>query len=277
MVGVAAFGAGAGGCALSEHAAAAASASAPARPGKQMKRRVILRAAVRVPVASEVPAYDRPVSSPDRDRTPIVGLGAGTHARSVLDAIRSAGRYEPIALVDDDRTKAGGEVFGVPIAAPEELERLRTVAAYGFVGIGGIRDSGPRRAAFERLLAAGFELPTILHGSAIVSPWAVIERGAHVLAGAIVNAGAKIGDGAIVNTGAIVEHDCQIGIHAHLAPGARLAGLAWVGPGAHIGVGAVLIEGIRVGAEALVGAGAVVIRNVPDGARVAGVPARPLD
>ena len=217
------------------------------------------------------------MSSPDRESTAIVGLGAGTHAKSVLEAIRSAAEYDVIALVDDDKTKAGGEISGIPISPPEELDRLHSVAAHAFVGVGGIRDSGPRRAAFERLLAAGFELPAILHASAVISPLAVVGQGAHVLAGAIVNAEAEIGDGAIVNTGAIVEHDCTIGAHAHLAPGVRLAGLAAIGPGAHVGIGAVVIEGIRVGAEALVGAGAVVVRDVPDGARVAGVPARPLN
>ena len=38
---------------------------------------------------------------------PIVGLGAGTHAKSVLEAIRSAGRFEVVALVDDDPALAG--------------------------------------------------------------------------------------------------------------------------------------------------------------------------
>ncbi|MBZ5627696.1 MAG: N-acetyltransferase [Acidobacteriia bacterium] len=44
--------------------------------------------------------------------------------------------------------------------------------------------------------------------------------------------------------------------------------------GASIGSGAVIMCGITVGADAMVGAGAVVTRDVPDGAVVAGVPAR---
>lgn len=211
-----------------------------------------------------------------RARLPIVGLGAGTHAKSVLEAIRSAGLYNVVALVDDEEAKAGGELLGVRIAIVSELEQLQREVVGAFVGIGGIGQSAPRRAAFERLLALGFELPSIMHASAVVSPWAMVGRGVQALAGAIVNAGAEIDDNVIVNTGAIVEHDCEIAPHAHLAPGVRLAGGASVGEGAHVGIGAVVIEGIRVGAGALVGAGAVVISDVPDGARVAGVPARPL-
>lgn len=44
--------------------------------------------------------------------------------------------------------------------------------------------------------------------------------------------------------------------------------------GADIGTGAVLLPGVTVGENAIVGAGAVVTQDVPDGAIVAGVPAR---
>lgn len=46
--------------------------------------------------------------------------------------------------------------------------------------------------------------------------------------------------------------------------------------GASIGSGAVILCGVTIGENAMVGAGAVVTRDVPDGATVAGVPARVL-
>jgi acetyltransferase-like isoleucine patch superfamily enzyme len=50
--------------------------------------------------------------------------------------------------------------------------------------------------------------------------------------------------------------------------------LTLVKRGASIGSGAVLLCGITIGANAMVGAGSVVTKDVPDGATVAGNPAR---
>jgi sugar O-acyltransferase (sialic acid O-acetyltransferase NeuD family) len=207
---------------------------------------------------------------------PIVGVGAGGHAKSVLEAIRSSGKFEVAALVDDDPSREGSHLLGFSVEAPGALERLRADGvARAFVGVGGFGGAG-RRDVFERLVAAGFELPQIVHASAHVSPWARLGRGTQVLARAVVNAGAEIGDDVIVNTAAVVEHDCRVADHVHLAPGALLAGLAVIGEGAHVGLGAIVLEGIRIGSEAFVAAGAVVVRDVSDGVRVAGVPAREL-
>lgn len=209
---------------------------------------------------------------------PIIGVGAGSHAKSVLEAIRSAGAFEVRAVLDDDSARDDDEILGVPVFSDRgSLQRFHSEGVrHAFVGVGGTKESGPRQHVFERLREAGFELPQIAHRTASVSPWARIGIGAQILALAVVNADADIGDGVIVNTGAIIEHDCRIGAHAHVAPGAKVAGFVTVGRGAHVGIGAVVIEGVRIGTGALVAAGAVVVGDVEDGGRVAGVPARPL-
>lgn len=47
-----------------------------------------------------------------------------------------------------------------------------------------------------------------------------------------------------------------------------------IGDGAWIGIGAIVLKGVTIGKNARVAAGAVVVRDVPEGARVAGNPAR---
>ena len=56
----------------------------------------------------------------------------------------------------------------------------------------------------------------------------------------------------------------------------RTKGGIEVGDDVWLGYGAVVLDGVRIGRGAVVGAGSVVTRSVPDGAIVAGTPARVL-
>lgn len=217
---------------------------------------------------------------PPAEVIPIVGVGAGGHARCVIDALRSVlGAHRPIELFDDDEGRHGSVVLGLPVVGALTPLRLAAAVAAGhaaFVGVGGAGDTRPRRALYDYLVAAGFDVPSVVHRSAIVSPSATIERSAQVLAGAVVNAQAQVGANALVNAGVVIGHDVVVGRHTHVASGAVVGGGATIGEGAHIGSGATILEGRTVGMGALVGSGAVVTRDVPEGVRVVGVPARPM-
>src|SRR5690349_4416499 len=121
---------------------------------------------------------------------PIVGYGAGGHARSLLEALRSGGRFVVVGLADDDPGRDGETVLGVPVAAGDgALEAFREQGVeHAFVGIGGVTSAAGRRQALGRLAAAGFALPPVVHATAAVSPWADLGAGAQVLALAVVNA-----------------------------------------------------------------------------------------
>lgn len=206
-----------------------------------------------------------------------VGLGAGGHARAVIDAIRLSGAASIVGLLDPG-APVGTEVEGARVIGNDDLlDGLRRQGVtHVFIGVGGTTSLSTRRALFERAAAAGFAFVDAIHPSAIIAASAVIGRGPAILACAVVNPGARAGDNVIVNTGAIVEHDCTIGSHTHIATGARLAGAVEVGEGAHLGIGCSVRQSIRIGDGALVGAGAVVIQDVPERTVVVGVPARVL-
>jgi sugar O-acyltransferase (sialic acid O-acetyltransferase NeuD family) len=207
--------------------------------------------------------------------TPVIGFGAGGHAKVVIEILRSMREYELVGLLDM-RIERGSNVLGVEVLGDDSMmaELKQRGIEHAFIGVGTVGDAQSRRELYEKVVSFGFQIVTAIHAAAIVSLTAQIGAGPTIMAGAIVNANAVIGDNVIVNTAAIVEHDCVIGDHVHIATGARLAGGVHVGSGAHIGIGAVVRQEIKIGEGAIVGAGAVVVRDVPPGTTVIGVPAK---
>ena len=128
------------------------------------------------------------------------------------------------------------------------------------------------------------------------------------LYGCAIGAGSRIGTFVEIQAGAVVGAHCKVQSHSFIcegvtladgvfvghgvmfindkrprsrAPGGGLAGPAdWellpigIGEDTAIGSGALILGGVTIGREATIGAGAVVTADVPDGATVAGVPAR---
>lgn len=208
----------------------------------------------------------------------VVGLGAGGHAKVVIDALNRLATHEIVGLLDSDPALAGKTVMGLPVLGGDDL--LSGLGARGvrgaFIGIGGATDNVARRGIYLKAVTAGLEIIKVIHPSAVVAESAAIGPGTVILAAAVVNAGARISENVIVNTGAIVEHDCEVGAHAHIAPGAVVSGGVTIGAHSLVGAGAVVRHGIRVGEGCVIGAGAVVVEDLHAKSVVVGVPARLL-
>ncbi|MEL7347683.1 MAG: acetyltransferase [Pseudomonadota bacterium] len=204
---------------------------------------------------------------------PIILWGAAGHAR-VLRDILGAGRI--VAVFDRQRVTPPWDVpLHVGIEGFEAWRRDNPGQHSFAVAIGGARGADRLEIA-ERLSAQGFEALTVVHGSAVVEPSAVIEPGAQVLAQAFVGAEARIGSQSILNSGASVDHDSAVGPGCHLAPGVTVCGEVSIGARVFIGAGATIGPRVRIGEGAVIGAGSVVLQDIAPGARMAGVPARPL-
>ena len=210
-------------------------------------------------------------SEPRLQVADVVIIGGGDHARVVLELLR-AGQVKLRGFIEPDEQAAGkgDSLEGLPLLGG--LPALHGEAGLGFVVA--IGSNWVRAALFAQAVNLGLIPVAAVHRSSIRLGGAVIEPGAQVCAGAVVGVRAIVRENAIVNTAASVDHDNDIGAHSTVGPGAHLAGHVSVGIGSQIGMGAIVMEGLSIGAWAVVAAGAVVVRDVPDGARVAGVPAR---
>lgn len=210
----------------------------------------------------------------------MVIVGAGGHARVVIDIASGHKDITIAAIVDNDPSLQGTCLDDIFVVGSDSVlfDLHRDGISHAALGVGALRqnriDLHYRQVLFEEVKQVGFDMVNLIHQSASVAK--SVEMGCGILIGAqaVVNPGVKVGDNVVINTGVLVDHDCRVGNHVQLAPGSVLAGNVEVGEKAHIGAGATIIQSMRIGNKAVVAAGAVVINDVPDGTTVMGVPAR---
>lgn len=199
----------------------------------------------------------------------ILVIGAGGHAKSVIDALISCGEYKKIAVLEDFGAEEvlSFKVIGKVSDASKFLDEYENAV----VAVG---NNQFRLKTINELKQIGFKLPVIKHKTAYLSSFSTVGEGSVLLANSVINAGAEIGRGVIINSSVTVEHDCEISDGVHLSPNSVLCGAVSVGSETWIGAGATVIDHINIGRNSVVGAGSVVIRDINDSVTAYGNPAK---
>lgn len=139
--------------------------------------------------------------------------------------------YEEAVFLDD--ALKGADVVGKCCDYKSFLSKYdRAVAAMG--------DNNLRLYWTERLMEAGYQVPSVIHPSAVVSPSAVIGGGTLVMQRAVINTHTVVEHGVLVNSGAVIDHD------------------SYICRGAHIGLGSVVKANCHIEAREKVEAGEVI-------------------
>ncbi len=102
----------------------------------------------------------------------VVGIGAGGHAKILIELLAQAGKYDLVGFTDAGRERWGTEFMGYPILGGDEL--LAGLHAEGvraaFIGVGAVDGAGTRLRAklFRQAIDLGFQMPTLIHARATV-------------------------------------------------------------------------------------------------------------
>lgn len=181
-------------------------------------------------------------------------LGAGGHGRSVAEAAQLSGAFDVSGFLDDGlpvgQTVLMSSILGTigGLGRVDYLRRYRTACDQAIVAVG---NNAVRENLMQHLIDMDFDLATVIHPRAFVSPSAVVGMGSAVMAGAIVGTEAHLGIGVIVNCCAVVDHHGKVGDFGHLGVSACMAGGSILGRNAWIQAGCALGYGVEVPAAAV--------------------------
>lgn len=141
--------------------------------------------------------------------------------------------YEQVVFLDD--AAVGEDVIGRCcdyILRHEEYPVA--VAAFG--------NNKTRLYWTDKLLEAGYQVPALVHPSAVVSPSAVLESGCFVMQRAVVNTHTRLERAALINSGAVVDHDSVVCAGAHVGLGSIVKANCTIESGRKVEAGEVIFS-----------------------------------
>lgn len=205
----------------------------------------------------------------------LILVGDSGLAREALALERIRGRYDAVAMLDDDPKRWGRTVDGVEILGPIELAAEPAVGDLVLcIGAG-----TARRTVVQRLGALGVtadRYATLVHPSVEIAPGCTVGHGSIVLAGVVLTADVHVQRHVVVMPHVTLTHDDVLCDYATVCAGVALGGRVTVGEAAYLGMNASVRQNVHVGADAVLGMGAVLLEDLPAGRTWVGVPARSM-
>lgn len=200
--------------------------------------------------------------------------GTGGSGKEVFEIVQCCEQmrkqWEDIVFIDDERKE---DIFwNCKTITYNNLKKTYNTSDIQIVIA--IGEPNDRKKLLQSIRNDGYELATIIHPLALISPSAVIGKGVVIQESVCISAEAHVGDNVYINGKTIIGHNVEIGENSQISSFAIIAGGTKVGNSVYIGISSAVRDHIQIGNDVIVSMGAIVMRSVSDNQVVMGNPAR---
>ena len=202
------------------------------------------------------------VGAPGVQRLMLIGGALG--ATQVIDILGGYADRAAVAIVDDDRSRWGTEVCGVPvIGGPDRLEPFFAEKAFdaAVVTIGG---SISARVKFREICASyGIPLANVIDRTAKIASEVKIGAGNIICAFCHFGTGTTIGDNNFFSAHSSFDHHNVLGSEITTGPSCVTSGQVTIGNRVKMGMGVLIEPKVELGDDVQVASGAIILKSIP--------------
>jgi sugar O-acyltransferase (sialic acid O-acetyltransferase NeuD family) len=205
----------------------------------------------------------------------MVVLGAGGHAKEILEILRSSNQLMKLAFYDDSSIEVPHLLYDTFPIIRTKKELLEYFIENGTSVILGTGSPKSRYSLSEKAKSLNADIFSIVSVDAYIGSYDVfLGRGINIMYGAWISNSVSIGNGTLINAFTKVHHDVNIGDFCEISPSSNLLGACSVGSFVTIGANSTVLPKIKIGSNTIIGAGSVVTKDIPEGVVAYGNPAK---
>ena len=185
----------------------------------------------------------------------LIIVGAGGHAKSLIDLILTTEKWQIGGLVGKDE-ELGKSILGFEVRwTDKELIKIIDDYQYAVLGFAPLGMQKKRILFIEKLKKIGYKLPTIISPHAHISRYSKIDEGTTVGHFSLINANSYVGKFCIINSQSLIEHDVVVGDFSHISTSVTINGGVNLGKETFIGSKSILREGLSIPKGTIISAG----------------------
>jgi sugar O-acyltransferase (sialic acid O-acetyltransferase NeuD family) len=201
----------------------------------------------------------------------IIGIG---HNSIVTIELAELNGFKIIGLIHYNDELTGKTQWGYPIISDTETFLKKDISLKNFaLSVG---NNSLRKINFDKFKNKGGLFPILIHPSASVSRFSILDEGVQIHANATVQPDVNIKSNSIISYGVGLSHNVVIKENSYVACHSLIGAYTTVGSNVLIGMGSTTVSGKvnMIGDNSIVGAGSLIMSSIPENSIVYGRPAK---